>query len=168
MEPITACVLADGIARTPIDHYVLWSGRAAGGRDGSLRTRALECVPEVGVVVSLREVLQRAARAGGDTGLRPDLVRDAIRQHQMARPACYLLVRRRSEGDFIAVTRIPWPAGLGRPIVEGERVADERGFLLAGLAAGRLKAIVDTAGPGLASKRYAGEPGLRLPSSRLA
>ncbi len=103
---------------------MVWTGHACGGQEGSLRARALACVREVGAPVSLRLLLQRAAAIEPSGGLDPDAVRNAVRMHQTARPAVYLLVKRLPSRDFVAVTDIPWPAGVRAPISAGGLVVD--------------------------------------------
>jgi hypothetical protein len=126
-EPIPERDLIEAIARTPSDHYVIWTGEPCNGQAGSLRSRALACIVEVGQAVPLRTVMRRAA--GLDSGgLNPDAVRSAVRMHQTARPAVYLLVRRLGSGEFVAVTDIPFAAG--RRIVAGAPLMDRQGKLL--------------------------------------
>jgi hypothetical protein len=126
LEPIAAARLTEALARTPKDHYVVWTGHACVGQPGSLRARALACVQEVATPVPLRTVLQRAAQIEAAGGLDPDSVRNAVRMHQLARPAVCLLVERLAGGDYVAVTDIPTPAGLRGRIGAGEIVIDAR------------------------------------------
>ncbi|RAK60389.1 hypothetical protein DJ021_11520 [Phenylobacterium hankyongense] len=126
-EVVPASVLADAVGRTPLQHYVLWTGRPAIGQPGSLRSRAFGCVHEVGVPVSLRVLLQRAARLDGAAGLNPDVVRNGVRLHQAARPTVVILLERRSSGEFVTVTDIPHAGALHRPLRAGEVVIDARG-----------------------------------------
>lgn len=135
LELISDRVLDDAIARTPPNQYVLWNGRPALSRGPSLRARAIACVHEVGVPVSFRVLLQRAARLRDGHGLNPDLVRSAIRQHQFAKPAVLLLVEKRPNDEFVAVTDIPYPDGLGRPIAAREVIVPRDGSCLPGFAA---------------------------------
>jgi hypothetical protein len=94
-----------------------------------MRSRALACITEVGRPVSLRAVLQRAAELETGAGFNPDAVRSAVRLHQTARPAAYLLVRKRG-AEYVAVTDVPFPAGGGRRISTGDVVMDASGRLL--------------------------------------
>lgn len=126
-ELIRAEALAEAIARTPMTHHVLWIGREATGQRGSLRARAFDCLHEVGVPVSLRVLLQRAAQLPDGTGLDPDAVRSAIRLHQGAKPAVVFLLERRPSGEFVAVTDIPFAGSCGRRISAGEVVVDRGG-----------------------------------------
>jgi hypothetical protein len=87
-----------------------------------MRSRALACVQEIGVPVSLRVVMTRAARISDELGFDPDAVRSAVRMCQMARPAVYLLVSRLFSNDFVAVADIPYPAGCSGRIASGEVV----------------------------------------------
>jgi len=66
----------------------------------------------------------------GGAGLNPDSVRNAVRMHQSARPAVYLLVSRRPSGAFTAVSDIPFPGGTSRRIEAGAMVMDPQGRLL--------------------------------------
>lgn len=126
LEPISAARLTEALARTPKEHYVVWTGHPCAGQAGSLRARALACVWEVATPVPLRAVLQRAANLDPEGGLDPDSVRNAIRMHQLARPAVCLLVERLASNDYVAVTDIPIPAGLRGRIGAGEIVIDSR------------------------------------------
>lgn len=98
---------------------MIWTGDAAGGQGGSLRSRALGLIDEAWRPVALRALLLRAVEIEPGAGLHPDVVRSAVRMHQSARPAVYLLARRVLSGDYLAVTDIPYPATLGRPLREG-------------------------------------------------
>jgi hypothetical protein len=126
VEPIGGGRLVEAIARTPAHHYVLWTGRPSGSKQDSLRGRALSCVREVGVPVPLRTVLQRAAAIGPEGGLDPDAVRDAVRLHQVASRAVYLLLEQRPDNGFVAVTDIPSPVD-GSRIAAGDLVLDAGG-----------------------------------------
>jgi hypothetical protein len=125
-ETIDAEVLAAAIVRTPLDHYVVWTGDPRGRQRGSLRERALSCITEVGVPVSLRTLMHRAAQIDCGAGLHPKSVRCAVRMHQAASPAVYLLVRRTPLKDYVAVCDIPFPSGLA-PISAGEVVIGRDG-----------------------------------------
>jgi hypothetical protein len=127
LEVITDERLIEALARTPIDAYAIWTGESCGAQAGSLRSRALACIHEQGEPVPLRAFLQRAARLDGRIGLNPDAVRNSLRQHQMAQPAAYLLVRRQACGTFVAEVNIPFPAGQNRPFAAGEEVMDRDG-----------------------------------------
>jgi hypothetical protein len=74
--------------------------------------------------VSLRWLMQQAARLGGDVGFHPDAVRSAVRSHQNARPAAYLLLQRAASGALVSVTDIPFPAHADKPIRAGEVVME--------------------------------------------
>jgi hypothetical protein len=129
LELISEQDLIEALSRTPADHHVIWTGEVCGGQAGSLRSRALACIREVGVPVPLRVIQRRAAKLDGDMGLDPLAVRNAVRLHQAARPAVYLLVRRLFSADFVAVADIPIPAS-GRRISAGDVVMDRHGRLL--------------------------------------
>lgn len=122
--------MVEAIARTPIDHFVIWDGRACGAQSGSLRSRALSLIEEVWTPVPLRVLIQRAARISDNGGLDPDTVRSAVRLHQSARPAAYLLVRKTISGDYLAVTDVPWPGASNRPLRAGDLVLDRHGLRL--------------------------------------
>lgn len=119
--PALPRAFSEALGRTPMDHYVIWTGQDACGRAGSLRSRAFACLREVGVPISLRLFLQQVAQI---EGLDPDGVRGAVRQHQAAKPAVVFLVSRLSTGDFVAVTDIPYAGALNRRIRAGEVVLD--------------------------------------------
>jgi len=143
LERLNAAAVVEAIARTPIDHFVIWDGRACGVQSGSLRSRALSLVHEVWSPVPLRVLIQRAARITDQAGLDPDTVRSAVRLHQTAKPAVYLLVRKAVSGDYLAVADIPWPAASARPLRAGEVVLDRHGRGLGGAvqAAGQARSL---------------------------
>src|SRR5688572_17460836 len=99
MEAIGEAKLREALSRVPEDHYVIWTGHSYRALQNSLRSKALARITEVGKPISLKEVIRRAARIDGLTGLDPDTVRSGIRLHQGAKPAAYLLVRRDVSGD---------------------------------------------------------------------
>jgi hypothetical protein len=136
LEFIAEWRLNDALARTPLEHHVIWSGVPAATRGPSLRGRAIGCIHEVGRPISLRVLLQRAARIRDGQGVDPDLARGAIRQHQSAKPAVLLLIEKRPTGEFVAVTDIPFPWGAHRPIRAGEVVVTGNGECLGGFLTG--------------------------------
>lgn len=121
VRPALPRAFSEALGRTPMDHYVIWTGQEACGRPGSLRSRAFACLTEVGAPVSLRMFLQTVAQI---EGLDPDGVRGAVRQHQAAKPAVVFLVSRLPSGDFVAVTDIPYAGAVDRRIRAGEVVLD--------------------------------------------
>jgi hypothetical protein len=135
LEVIEDAALVEAIARTPADHFVIWTGHACGAQAGSLRSRALACVREVASPVPLRTLLQRAARLAPEGGLCPDVVRSAVRIHQAARPAVYLLARRLPSNAYVAVTDVPCPAAGPRRIAAGDVLIAADGKRLFAIAA---------------------------------
>lgn len=127
LDPISPAALAQGVGATPLDHYVIWTGGRHEGRPSSLCSRALALITEAWTPIPLRELVLRAGRLEGDAGIRPEAVRNAVRQHQRARDACYLLVRRTMSGDFVNVTDVPTPALQRRPLAAGEVVMNRGG-----------------------------------------
>lgn len=127
LQPIPQRVLEDALRRTPLSHHVVWTGQPGVGRPDSLRARAFACVPEIGVPIPLRMLMQRAARLDGQTGLHPDSVRSAVRQHQVAKPAVLFLVEKAPSGDYVAVSDIPYAGATNRRIRQGEVVLDRLG-----------------------------------------
>lgn len=125
LEIVSEAELMDAIARIPSDHYVVWTGHECGAQEGSLRSRTLRLVNVSHEPHSLRALALGAARLEGNGGFPPLAVRDAVRLHQTARPAVYLLVRRTVSGDFVAVTDIPYPAQ-SAPIRAGEVILAAR------------------------------------------
>jgi hypothetical protein len=120
-------VLDEALARTPGDHYVIWNGHPCRAQAGSVRSRALSLVEEIWEPLPLRILLRRAARLSGTSGLDPDTVRSAIRMHQSASPAAYLLVRRAICGDYVAVTDVPYPSSGSRRLSAGDVVLGRSG-----------------------------------------
>jgi hypothetical protein len=130
MELISDAVLAEALSRVPDDHYVVWTGHTYRVLDKSLRSRALARVTEIGKPVPVREVIRRAARIDGALGYDPDTVRSGIRLHQGSKPSVYLFVRREPNGEFVAVTRIPFCGPALRHIREGEVIVTRDGRVL--------------------------------------
>lgn len=124
---IPPALLTEALARTPLNYFVVWTGAPATGRASSVRARAFDCIQEVGVPVSLRELLQRAARIEGLWGLEPDAVRSAVRQHQFAKPAVLMLVEKNASGEYRAVSDIPFAGALHRRFAAGSVVVDRDG-----------------------------------------
>ncbi len=127
MERISASVLAEALRQTPPTHHVIWTGHNYRAQVGSLRSRALARINEIGEPISVQTLLQRAARIDGDLGLDPTTVRSGLGLHQGARPAVYLLVDRKPSGDYVAVRDIPFAGVPSRAIREGEVVLDRSG-----------------------------------------
>lgn len=127
LERVPEAILREAIARTPLDQWVVWDGSPCRSQANSLRSRALSCVSEVWAPIPLRTLLQRAAALSGDQGLNPEAVRNAIRMHQSARPAAYLLVRRTPLGEYVALTDVPWPSAAPAPLRAGDLVLDRHG-----------------------------------------
>ena len=132
IEEVSPAALEKGLAATPLDHYVIWTGDDACGQAGSLSQKAFACIREAGVPVSLRTLIQRAARLEGDRGLDPLAVRDSVRRHQAAKPAVLLLVERRRSGEFIAITDIPHAGVIHRRVCAGDVLLDKEGVLQLG------------------------------------
>ena len=126
-ERLSELEVTRAIARTPQDHFVIWTGDPAAVRPGSLRSRALALVDEPWRPIDLRALLLRAAQIDGETGLHPEVVRAAIRMHQGAQPAICLLARRTIAGDYLAVWDVPYPARLSQPLTAGAPLLDRDG-----------------------------------------
>jgi hypothetical protein len=121
---------AEALARAPLDQYVLWTGSPPTTRGASTVAHAVSCLREVWAPVGLRTLLQRASRiAGGGHGAQPDAVRNAVRQHQFAHGSVMLLLRKRADGEYVAVTDIPFAADLKGPVRAGDVLVDRRGEL---------------------------------------
>ena len=120
-------VLADALARTPADQYVIWNGVACPAQPGSIRSQALRLVDEIWEPVAMRIVVRRAARLAGTAGLDPDAVRNGVRAHQGASQVSYFLVRRAPSGDFLAVCDVPHPSSGSKPLREGQLVLSRTG-----------------------------------------
>jgi hypothetical protein len=136
LEFISREVLTEGLAHTSPEHFVIWTGRELNGRAGSLRSRALKCIHEIGSPVPLRILLRRAAAIEGTNGFNPTLVRDGVRLHQSAKPAVYLLAARRNSGEFEAVVDIPFAGDLHTRVAAGTVIIDREGvFRLATVGA---------------------------------
>jgi hypothetical protein len=119
LERISATTLANAIAATPLDQFVIWDGTVYEGKPGSRTSRVLGLITQAWRPVSMRELIMRAARLDGDRGLRPDTVRDAVRQHQRAKGASYRWCRRTAAGDHVLITDLPFPATGGAPMAAG-------------------------------------------------
>lgn len=114
--------LARGVAATPLDQFVIWDGATYEGKPGSRSSAAFALVTEAWRPISMRDLVVRAARLDGERGIRPDATRDAIRQHQGARGASYLWVRRNATGEYVLVNDVPFPSAGGRPMAAGTMV----------------------------------------------
>lgn len=119
--------LTEALARTPADLHVIWNGHQPSMQDGSITSRTLQLVHEVWQPIPLRVLIQRAARLAGASGLDPDAVRNAVRRHQGAGRACYLLVTRLAGGDYVAVTDVPYPSSGSRSLRAGDVVLGKSG-----------------------------------------
>lgn len=119
-ERVSTSDLHEEIARTPLNHYVIWTGAPGVAQPGSLRSRALACVDQAWTPVLLREVLRRAARLHEAEGYDPGAVRRAVLVHQRAKPAVYLLARKESPDRFLAVTDIPHAGDVTRRLRPGD------------------------------------------------
>lgn len=126
-QVIAPAALARGLAAISMDHHVIWDGNGYGARPGSRCSRVLGLIRDVWTPVLLRELVLRATRIEGDAGFPPEAVRDGLRQHQGAKGACYLLVRKTPRGDYVAVTDIPSPASSGGVLRPGDLVLSRRG-----------------------------------------
>jgi hypothetical protein len=132
VEFIPDNLLTRALSRVPLNHFVIWTGELPNCQRGSLRARALACVREAGKPLSFRRLIQRAARLDGDIGLHPESVREAIRQHQSAKPAVLWLVERQPSGDYTAVTDILYGGSEGLRIPAGALVVSRTGRLCIG------------------------------------
>ena len=124
-KPSTA--LEEALARTPWEHHVLWTGAPGGFRRGSLVSRCLSLVDVAGQPVRLRWLIQRAAEVDPVVADAPLSVRDALRLHQKAKPAVYLLLDRGACGTFYAVADVAYAGVVGRRLQAGEAVIDSQG-----------------------------------------
>jgi hypothetical protein len=119
--------LDQALARAPADHYVIWTGSPCPAQPGSIRSQALGLIVEIWEPVPLRILLRRAARLSGASGLDPDTVRSAVRMHQSASHAAYLLVRRGPSGDYVAVVDVVYPGSGRRRLLAGDIVLSRTG-----------------------------------------
>lgn len=119
--------LADAVARTPADHFVIWNGRSCPIQPGSIPSRTLQLVDQAWEPVSLRILVRRTARLSGRSGLDPDRVRNAVLAHQRGGCASYFLVRRTLAGDYVAVVAVPYPSTGSGPLKAGDLVLGRSG-----------------------------------------
>lgn len=110
LETLPDLALADALARTPADQYVVWNGGCCPCQPGSIPFQTFRFIEEAWRPAPLRLLVQRAARLSGTFGLDPGAVRNGVRAHQGASLASYFLVRRTSSGDFVAVCDVPNPS----------------------------------------------------------
>lgn len=129
----TSAALDEALARTPWEHHVLWTGAAGSFRRGSLASRCLSVLDAPGEPVRLRWLMQRAAEREPAVADAPGAVRDALRMHQKAKPAVYLLLERAACGTFHAVCDIPFAGGMACRLQAGDPVVDRHGRILASL-----------------------------------
>ena len=128
-----SAALDEALARTPWEHHVLWTGAAGSFRRGSLASRCLSVLDVPGELVRLRWLMQRAAEREPAVAHAPGAVRDALRMHQKAKPAVYLLLERAACGTFHAVSDIPFAGGMVCRLQAGDPVVDRHGRILASL-----------------------------------
>jgi len=114
--------LTAALRRIPLEHFVLWTGEPFKGQPDSRMGRLLACMAEPGVPVQLRELVLRTAGSGREQAVDPCAVKAAVRQHQMSTRVVLVLVERRSDGEFQAVTDIPYGVGTLRRILAGDLV----------------------------------------------
>jgi hypothetical protein len=129
MEFIPSSILNDAISRAPDNQFIIWTGHPYAVRQGSLRSGALLLIKEIGKPVPLRDLLRRAAAAGGEKGFDPDSVRSGVRLHQGSKPAVYLFVQRDAAGDYRAVRDIPFASPKLRRFRQDEVIMDRHGRL---------------------------------------
>lgn len=122
-----SAALEEALARTPWEHHVLWTGAAAGFRRGSIASRCLSLIDVAGEPVRLRWLMQRAVETDPAMASAPLALRDALRMHQQAKPAVYLLLERQPSGAFHAVANVPYAGVVGSRLEAGEAVIDARG-----------------------------------------
>ena len=129
VEFISPAILAEAIGRAPDNRFIIWTGHCYSSWQRSLRSRALALIKEVGKPVALRDLMRRAARIEGERGYDPDVARSGVRLHQGSKPAVYLLVERGADGDYRAVTSVPYAGPALRRLSRGEVVMDRQGRL---------------------------------------
>jgi hypothetical protein len=127
LQPVSSAALTRGLAATPMDQYVIWDGGGYDARRGSMCFRMLGLIGEFWTPVQLRDLVLRAARIEGSAGILADVVRDGLRQHQRAKGARYLLVRKTALGDYVAVTDLPRPGSYPCPVPRGAPVLTRSG-----------------------------------------
>lgn len=121
LRTISEDALTEALARTPLDHFVIWNGISYASQRGSILDRVSKLVERAWEPVQLRALLTAAAKLTDNEGLCPDRVRAAIRMHQVSGNTCYFLARRNVAGDFVAATEIPRPASR-RALAEGDPI----------------------------------------------
>jgi hypothetical protein len=89
--------------------FVLWTGNPYKARRASARSNSLATIKEVKKPVPLSTLIERAAKAHGETGYSPDIVRSGLFLHQGAKPAVYLALEKKEDGTFVAASNIPFP-----------------------------------------------------------
>jgi hypothetical protein len=123
LDRVTPATITRGIAATPMNEFVLWTGDSYSSKAGSRTAQILGLVNEAWKPVALRDLILRAARIDGELGFTPEAVRDAIRQHQRARGCCYLWVRGSRGSGFVLVTNVSYPATDSAPWRQGRCVS---------------------------------------------
>lgn len=127
LKPLSDLMLADALARTPADQYVVWNGGPSPCHPGSIPFQAFRLIEEAWRPTLLRILVRRAARLSGTCGLDPGAVRNGVRAHQGAAPASYFLVRRTESGDFVAVCDVPNPSSGAMRLSAGDIVLSRSG-----------------------------------------
>ena len=150
VAPCAARAFERAIARTPLDHFVVYIGSTNRARPGSLFGRVFASQTDVWKPVSVRAILQMAFVDFANVPLQMERAHEALRSHQRARPATHLLVRRTAARDYVTVTDVPWPSGADRPLPAGALVLDAVGRIFGDFTAaepGGARARVPPAGP---------------------
>lgn len=127
LKPVSADDYARRLRCTPIDQWVIWTGGCNAAIGGSRVAVCLRLFERPWTPISLRQIVQRAASFASGRGLAPEAVRNALRQHQKARPAVLLLARRAPGGAFLAVYDIPSAGAVVGKISAGGELAFPRG-----------------------------------------
>ena len=111
LEVISAEAVEAEVAQLPANQFVYFTGGEYRYQRGSARSAALTTIREPNVLISLRDYARRAARIDGDKGVRPSFARSALALHQGSKPAVYLYLEERPNGDLVSVSSIPHPDG---------------------------------------------------------
>lgn len=113
---IDAKAVAEKIERSNVDNlYVFWTGGKYRARRQSGRSQSLATVTEVKQPVPLGEVYRRAAKAHGELGYTPELVRSGLFLHAGAKPCAYYPLEKKPDGSFVIAKTVPNPEGNRRP-----------------------------------------------------
>jgi hypothetical protein len=107
---IDAKAVQEKIDRSNVqDLYVYWTGGRYRARRQSGRSQSLATITEVKTPIALADVFKRAAKAHGELGYTPELVRSGLFLHAGAKPCVYYPLEKKPDGSYVIAKTVPHP-----------------------------------------------------------